>query len=89
MGNLTIRNIDDTIHQNARLAAAKNGRSLEAELRALFERTYACPDDERAARIRAMSGAEFIKHLVATAGGADIELPERTVTADREVFGAD
>ncbi|MEP7222102.1 MAG: hypothetical protein ABI673_05480 [Novosphingobium sp.] len=89
MGSLTIRNIDDIVKQNARQTAAANGRSLEAELRTLIERTYARPDDERAARIRAMSGAEFIKHLVATSGGADIELPQRTVSHDRDVFGAD
>lgn len=89
MGNLTIRNIDDIIHQNARMEAAKNGRSLEAELRALLERTYASPSDAHAARIRAMSGREFIAHLVATANGADLELPERTVDRDREIFGAD
>ena len=70
MGNLTIRNIDDAIHRNARLAAAKNGRSLEAELRALLERTYAVPGDAHAARIRAMSSREFIEHLVKTANGA-------------------
>ena len=89
MGNLTIRNIDDAIHQNARLEAAKNGRSLEAELRALLERTYAPPDDAHAARIRAMSGRQFIEHLIATANGADLQLPERTVESNREVFGAD
>jgi plasmid stability protein len=89
MGNLTIRNIDDVIHQNARLEAARNGRSLEAELRALLERTYAHRDDERAARIRAMSGKEFIDHLIATAGGADLELPVRTLDSEREIFGAD
>ena len=89
MGNLTIRNIDDAIHQNARLEAAKNGRSLEAELRALLERTYAPPCDAHTARIRAMNGREFIEHLVATANGADLPLPKRSVKSDREVFGAD
>jgi plasmid stability protein len=89
MGNLTIRNIDDAAHRNARLEAARNGRSLEAELRALVERTYGHKDHERAARIRAMSGREFIGHLIATAGGADLELPVRTVDSEREIFGAD
>jgi plasmid stability protein len=70
VGSVTIRNIDDALKQNARLAAAANGRSLEAELRALIERTYARPASERAARIRAMSGAEFVDHLIKTANGA-------------------
>ena len=89
MGNLTIRNIDETIHQNARVQAAKNGRSLEAELRALLERTYAPANDAHAARIRAMSGREFVEHLIATANGADLELPERRADRDDEIFGAD
>ena len=89
MGNLTIRNIDDAIHQNARLEAAKNGRSLEAELRALLERTYAPPNDAHAARIRAMSSAQFVDHLIRTANGATLELAERRIDDDREVFGAD
>ena len=70
MGSLTIRNVDDAIKQAARLSAAKNGRSLEAELRSLLARTYAPVEDEHAARIRAMSGKEFIDHLIAVANGA-------------------
>lgn len=91
MGSVTIRNIDDAIKQNARLAAAKNGRSLEAELRLLLERTYASADDERAARLRAMSGAEFVDHLMRTANGAELKIPEREIDTDddREIFGAD
>ena len=84
-----IRDVDDVAKHNARVAAAANGHSLQAELRALIERTYARSEDERAARIRAMSGKEFIAHLIATAAGANIELPERTVGNDREIFGAD
>ena len=70
MGSVTIRNINDALKQNARLAAAANGRSLEAELRALLERTYARPGGERAARIRAMSGKEFVDHQIKTANAA-------------------
>lgn len=65
MGSVTIRNLDDAIKQRARLAAARNGRSLEAELRVLLETTYAQPPSDRTARIRAMNGAEFVDHLIA------------------------
>lgn len=78
MGSVTIRNLDDAIKRNARLAAAQNGRSLEAELRALLERTYAESMTAREARILAMTGGEFVDHLIAVAGGVGIELPERT-----------
>ena len=77
MGAVTIRNIDDAIKRNARLSAAANGRSLEAELRALLEKTYAAALDDRSARIRAMSGPEFIRFSIETAGGVGIDIPER------------
>lgn len=70
MGSVTIRNIDDAIKQSARLAAAKNGRSLEAELRALLVSTYGETQTAHARRIRAMSGSEFVDHLIKTANGA-------------------
>jgi plasmid stability protein len=69
MNAVTIRNIADEVKRNARLAAAENGRSLEAELRALLEKTYANRDD-RGARLRAMSGKEAIAHLIKVANGA-------------------
>ena len=89
MGSITIRNIDDATKQGARLAGIKNGRSMEAEVRALLERTYRPARDDRAARLRAMSDTEFVAHLVAVANGATLALPERTIDEDRDVFGAD
>ncbi|MGI4878723.1 MAG: FitA-like ribbon-helix-helix domain-containing protein [Janthinobacterium lividum] len=70
MGSITIRNIDDEIKRGARLAAAANDRSLEAELRALLKRTYAPVIDDRTARLRAMSGKEAVAHLIKVANGA-------------------
>lgn len=89
MGSVTIRNVSDEIKDAARLAAVKNGRSLEAELRALLQQTYATQPDEHSARLRAMSGPEFIEHLIRTANGATLELPESTTDRDDEIFGAD
>jgi plasmid stability protein len=90
MGSITIRKIDDAAKRNARLAAASKGRSLEAELRGLIEQTYGNnATDSHAARIKAMSGAEFVDHLIRVANGAALELPERAVSEDRDVFGAD
>ena len=73
MGSITVRNIDEAIKQGARLEGIKHGRSMEAEIRALLERTYRPARDERTARILAMSPKEFIAHQIATANGADIE----------------
>jgi antitoxin FitA len=89
MGSVTIRNIDDEVKRGARIVAAANGRSLEAELRDLLHRTYANAGDDHAARIRAMNGKEFVAYLVKTANGATLELPERTVDKGRDIFGAD
>lgn len=88
MGSVTIRNIDDEIKKAARLAAARNGRSLEAELRALLKSTYAKTEDEHTARLQAMSGEEFVTHLIQTANGATLELPQHRIDRDKETFGA-
>lgn len=77
MGSITIRNVDDAIKKGARLVAAANGRSLEAELRDLLRRTYAAAGDERTARLRAMSGKEAVAHLIALADGVGLDIPER------------
>ena len=70
MGSITIRNIDDEIKRGARLVAAGNGRSLEAELRELLKRTYAPKTQDRGKWLRSLSGKEAIAHLIKTANGA-------------------
>ena len=77
MGSITIRNVDDEVKKGARLVAAANGRSLEAELRDLLRRTYGVAGDERTARLRAMSGKEAVAHLIALADGVGLDTPER------------
>jgi antitoxin FitA len=77
MGSVTIRNVDDEIKRGARLEAVKNGRSMEAELRALLERTYAPATQGRGDWLRSLSGKEAIAHLVRVAGGVGLDIPER------------
>jgi plasmid stability protein len=55
----------------------------------LAQQSKAARDADHAARIRAMSSKEFIDHLIATAAGVGLELPKRTVSKGREIFGAD
>ncbi|MBX9643401.1 MAG: hypothetical protein K2W91_04780 [Novosphingobium sp.] len=88
MGSVTIRNIDDAIKQSARLAAARNGRSLEAELRSLLETTYAGAKAGRVKAIREAAGDDWVHELVAVAGGADLQLPPRLSKSD-DPFNAD
>ncbi|MEH3037722.1 MAG: hypothetical protein PGN23_14730 [Sphingomonas adhaesiva] len=88
MGSVTIRNLDDAVKRSARLEAARNGRSLEAELRALLERSYPPAANDRAAQVRAMSSDAFVEHLVRTANGASLETVERPRDDAADVFGA-
>lgn len=89
MGSVTIRNINDAVKESARLSAAKNGRSLEAELRTLLEQTYA-PTTADPAQIRDLTGDDWVHKLIAIAGGVGLELPPRKdLLSDREIFGAD
>jgi antitoxin FitA len=77
MGSVTIRNIDEAVKKAARLEAVKNGRSMEAELRALLERTYASVPPDRGAWLRSLSGKDAIAHLISVAGGVGLDIPER------------
>jgi antitoxin FitA len=77
MGSITIRNVEDEVKRGARLAAAGNGRSLEAELRALLKRTYAPTTQDRGEWLRSLSGKEAVAHLIRVAGGVGLDLPER------------
>lgn len=77
MGSITIRNVEDEVKRGARLVAAGNGRSLEAELRALLKRTYAPATQDRGEWLRSLSGKEAVAHLIRVAGGVGLDLPER------------
>ncbi len=88
MGSITIRNVNGAVKQGARLEGVKNGRSMEAEILALLERTYCAAHDERTARILAMSSAEFIDHLIVTANGVGFEVMDDPTDPERDLFGA-
>ncbi len=65
-------------------------QAFRHEPAALARQSEVARDSEHAARIRAMSSAEFVKYLVETAGGVGLELPPRAnFLSEREVFGAD
>mgnify|MGYP003376914030 CR=1 FL=1 len=44
MGSLTIRQLDERTHARLRGRAAKNGRSVEAEVRAILDATVDVPE---------------------------------------------
>ena len=69
MSTLTIRQLDERTHAGLRGRAAKHGRSVEAEVRAILRAAVETPEEN------------FLMSLhfaVAETGGVDLELAERT-----------
>ncbi len=74
MASLTIRQLDETIKQKLRLQAAKNGRSMEAEARAIFTKLFA--DQQTTQKGIAFRIQEIVQqHLVDE--DSELALPER------------
>jgi len=76
MGSFTVRKISDETKQSVREVAAKHGRSIEAELRALIEETYGKrkPTGKNSRR----PGESRMEYLLRIAPDMDgFELPER------------
>ena len=69
MGTLTIRQLDERTHARLRGRAASNGRSVEAEVRAILDAAVDLPDQTILLALHA---------TMATAGGADLGLPTRS-----------
>lgn len=70
MAALSIRDLDDTVKERLRLRAARNGRSMEAEIRAILTAAVT-KEAPRADLFTALT--ERFGRL----GGVAIELPER------------
>lgn len=70
MAALSIRNLDETVKQRLLLRAARHGRSMEAEARAILTAAVSEPND---------SAGLFTALLdrFGQLGGVDLELPER------------
>lgn len=70
MSTLTIRGLDDKLHQLLRVRAAHHGRSMEAEARAILKESL------RPAPARSRLGSR-IHARVADVGGVELETPTR------------
>jgi plasmid stability protein len=70
MASLTIRGLDAETHARLRVAAARHGRSMEAEVRAILRERLAVPISERGLGTR-------IHERFAAVGGVDLDVPER------------
>ena len=69
MSTITIRQLDERTHARLRGRAAKHGRSVEAEVRAILDATVGLPEDNFLLGLHPSFGE---------AGGVDLVTPKRT-----------
>ncbi len=74
MAAITIRNLDDRIKERLRVRAARHGRSMESEVRAILARAVNEPDHPEG--LFAMLVDRF-----AAVGGVELDLPPRSTPA--------
>lgn len=79
MATLTIRNLDEGTKARLRVSAARHGRSMEAEVRAILEETLPAPPPTGGLGSR-------IHARFAAVGGADLPLPDRSERARAASF---
>jgi plasmid stability protein len=70
--SLLIREVDAALRERLRLQAARNGRSLEAEAKALLESALAATEPGSGAAL-----LHSIRQRFAPLGGVELELPRR------------
>lgn len=79
MASLTIRDLDDEVKAALRVQAARNGRSMEAEARAILAAGVGGVQEQAGLGTR-------IHARFAALGGVDLELPERTELVRPVIF---
>ncbi len=73
MANITVRGIDQDTKTRLRVRAARHGRSMEAEVRAILSEALATSDDAPSGGLGSRIHARF-----AALGGLELDLPART-----------
>jgi plasmid stability protein len=79
MATLHIRDLKDSVKESIRVRAARNGRSMEAEARAILEEAASRREPEEHLYHR-------VRRLVAKYGPMDIEIPAREPADDPPDF---
>lgn len=81
MSTLTIRKVDEDVKRRLQIRAAQNGRSMEAEVRAILG------DAVQADRTGSDDDAllEALKDFRRLTGGVDLPLPPRAETSDHRI----
>ncbi len=81
MAALSIRDLDDSVKEKLRLRAARNGRSMEAEIRLIL--TAAATEEERPRTDLFSALTERFGRI----GGVDLDVPARTTPPRAADFG--
>lgn len=71
MANISVRNLNDGVAAQIKVRAAQNGRSMEAEARAILTAAVTDQDDETNIALALYEVAQSL-------GGFDLDLPKRT-----------
>ncbi|AHL32056.1 plasmid stabilization protein [Pseudomonas brassicacearum] len=74
MACITIRDLDDQIEEQLRIAAARNGHSIEEEARFILERALAMGSPQGGLGSR-------IRNRFSALGGVELDLPRTERTA--------
>lgn len=72
MAAISVRDLDDEVAIRLKVQAARHGRSMEAEVRAILASAVAVPGEER------LNLAQAIRERFASIGGSELELPPRS-----------
>jgi len=87
MAMLTVRNIDEQLKTHLRIRAAEDGCSMEEEVRRIL-RNALTPTHAPTAP-RSGIGSQLHQQIKALSGGADIELPVRSMPRPAPDFASD
>lgn len=68
---ISVRDLDEDVASRLKLRAARHGRSMEAEVRAILTDAVAGGEDER------LNLAQAIRERFAAIGGVELEIPPR------------
>lgn len=79
MGSLLIRDLDDEVKARLRVRAAENGRSMEAEARALLTSAVSTGRPPRAL-------GSYVRDRFSEIGGVELEIPPRDELAHGAVI---
>lgn len=82
MGSITIRRLDDATKERLRAQAARHGRSMEEEARAILTMAVATPGPS------CENLAELIRRRFEPLGGVELEIPPRSPSRPAPDFTA-